>query len=101
MSSILTEIGNIVLNGVLGSLANFLETNLSYTVPYFFGERDHSTLGFLTSSWALKPGSNLLIADAHFRVRQQGIQGWLLIFFDREVLTHVLQAVTVSGPASR
>ena len=36
MSGILTEVGNIMLNSVLGAIANIIDTHLVFAVPQFF-----------------------------------------------------------------
>jgi chemotaxis protein CheC len=79
LSGILTEVGNIMLNGVLGSVANILETRFDYSVPRFFAEppRDLALIGPLRGVPAL------LLADARFLVRESDIRGSLLIALDR------------------
>ena len=37
MSGILAEVGNIMLNSVLGAIANMIGTHVEYSVPQFCG----------------------------------------------------------------
>ncbi len=93
LSDILEEIGNIVLNGVLGSISNLLDTSLIYSVPQLhtnekveelinqgMEEREHST-------------RTVLIANAQFNIVSRNIQGTLLILFDVGGVQTVLDAL--------
>ena len=71
MSGILAEVGNIMLNSVLGAIANMIGTHMEYSLPQFCGARP---LGVLLSQWA-KDHRALLMADAEFLVRQYSIHG--------------------------
>lgn len=80
LSGILTEVGNILLNGVLGTLANFIDASFVYSVPWFSGRFQPAdiTVGGKTSRPA---DSTTLIAETRFEVRQRGIDGLLVIMF--------------------
>jgi len=82
LRDVLNEVGNIVLNGVLGSLSNLLQGNLRYTVPKLSTE---------TSFWELvqrhlardeNGETPVLIADARFQVAARNIGGSLILLFD-------------------
>lgn len=80
LSGILSEVGNIVLNGVLGSMANLLEAHLDYSVPDFFVDRSVSQL-VGDNSQSAKP-SSVLIADTEFNVLSEDIQGSVVLAFE-------------------
>ncbi len=78
LAGVLTEVGNVVLNGVLGSLSNLLNMPLQFQVPEFGMVTDpngHSTRGFSNDS------GPVLIADADFQVNERSIQGSIVVCF--------------------
>ena len=90
----LTEIGNIVLNGVMGSLANVLEQPLRFSVPYY---QETSVLGLIHSP---APGSHpevYLWAQTHFDIEECNISGDILLMlgaYDLKLLIDSLCAIT-------
>jgi chemotaxis protein CheC len=88
MSGILTEVGNIMLNSVLGAMANLIGTRLVYSVPHFHGARPVDWLSSVTQA----PRS-LLTADADFWVRQHSIHGSLLLAMQARGLEALLEAI--------
>ena len=84
----LQEVGNIVLNGVMGSMANMLEGHFSYLPPdHFetpFGELLQSRSGH---------DSSILIARTSFILEQHVIEGHVIIMFESESFVSLLQAV--------
>jgi chemotaxis protein CheC len=89
MSGILTEVGNIMLNSVLGSLANIIGTHLVYSVPHCYSGRPVRSL---LSRPTRDPGA-LLTADAEFCVRSDSIHGSLLVVMDTRGLETILGAI--------
>ncbi len=86
LQDVLNEVGNIVLNGVLGSLSNLLHDNLQYTVPTLSQETSLAQL--VKAQLSDEPGEcsddnrPVLVADAHFNVATRNISGSLLLLFD-------------------
>jgi chemotaxis protein CheC len=74
-SSIYTEIGNVVLNGVMGYISNALELSLNYVVPEFV-EGDLENL--------LVKNSGGLLVRTRFKVENLATEGDVLLFFDAE-----------------
>ena len=77
-SEALTEIGNIVLNSVLGNFANFLHMDLEYSLPDFMFE---TGIHDLLEQEALDAGYAIILAKAHFKVSQHSIAGDILLLF--------------------
>ena len=94
---ILEEVGNIILNSVLGSLANLIKAKLSYGVPSF--RNDGVGLQSLSRSDSDENSDrNVLMADTRFNVRERSIEGALLIVFDVgsvKTLIHALDTVAI------
>ena len=74
----LTEVGNVLLNGVLGSISNALGERLEFTVPSY-GEE---TIGGLVASGVIDPKDVVMVAEAEFTVEELRIKGAILLFLE-------------------
>jgi chemotaxis protein CheC len=74
----LCEVGNIVLNGVMGSISNILQLQLSYTVPNYM-EQGMESLSALADT-----GDNraILLARARFAAEKLEIEGDIVLLFE-------------------
>lgn len=69
----LSEVGNIVLNSLMGSMTNALGRHIAYSVPIYQEE---------SSDRLLPPGEGpLLLVRAHFQARGQLVRGDVLLLF--------------------
>jgi len=75
-ASSLTEVGNIVLNSLMGSLSNFLEKKLRYVVPTY----EEGSPEYIFQRQIPKDAI-LLFCQAHFEVESLNIQGDIIILF--------------------
>lgn len=94
---ILEEVGNIILNGVLGSLSNLMNVKLSYGVPKFQTD-ENPVLGLTSSRSNQNKNRDILLAKTRFDVRERCIEGSLLIVFDVgsvQVLINALETLAV------
>lgn len=73
----LTEVGNIVLNGVMGSISNVLEKAMHYAVPSYI-EEDIVHLMPLKES---NLNTTVLLAQARFNVEELQVKGDIILFF--------------------
>jgi len=75
-SGALTEVGNILINSVMGSISNMLKTTLHYSVPdYIEGSLDHlMDLGGHI-------GESVLVAETTFQVKDLHVKGSIVLFF--------------------
>ena len=89
LAGILEEVGNIVLNGVLGSLSNVIEGNLDYTVPRL--ETDRVASDIITSDGDAQ--QTILMADTHFEVADSEINGSLLLVFNLSEMQPLLDSL--------
>ncbi len=74
----LTEVGNIVLNGVMGSIGNVLEHRINYSVPTYMED----TINNLLFSKNPVPNAMILLAQTRFTIEQLQVQGDIMLFFD-------------------
>ena len=72
----LTEVGNIVINGVMGSIANMLTQPLHYEVPTY-AEEDVTHL-----MPRERADSTVILAQARFNVEELQVQGDIILFFN-------------------
>lgn len=90
--STLSEVGNIVINGVMGSIGNVLNRPLDYAVPSYAEEQIEHLLPTPKS----EKDSAVLLAPARFTIEELHVQGDIVIFFDVgsfEVLLEAIAAV--------
>jgi chemotaxis protein CheC len=77
-SGTLTEVGNVVVNSVLGTLANLLDKPLRYSGPMY---EEGSALALVnTQMGASEP--LLLLVRTGFRIHEMEIEGSLLLLFE-------------------
>ncbi|NJK66981.1 MAG: chemotaxis protein CheC [Microcoleus sp. CSU_2_2] len=88
--STLTEVGNMLINGVMGSIGNVLDQPLDYEVPYY-SEQEIEEL--LSKEQSLEYGT-VLLAPAHFSIEELQIQGDILLFFDVGSFNVLLEAIS-------
>lgn len=85
----LSEVGNIVINGVMGSVGNILSIPLTYDLPsYFEGLPEH-----LLQQELVATDPAMLLAHARFTVRDLEIQGTILLVFEVRSFDALLAAV--------
>ncbi len=84
----LSEVGNIVINGVMGSLGNQLRLALTYELPsYFEGLPEHLL------RQRSQPDPTMLLAHTRFAVKDLEIQGTILLVFEVRSFDALLEAV--------
>ena len=89
----LSEVGNIVINGVMGSFGNILRIPLTYELPsYFEGLPEH-----LLQQQLSEPDPSMLLAHTRFAVRDLEIQGTILLVFEVRSFDALLAAVERLG----
>jgi chemotaxis protein CheC len=77
-SGVLVEIGNIVINSIIGSLSNELKLHLSYNVPTYIETSPENVLKPVTSSmW-----NDIILCRTNFNVRKLQVSGEFVIFFE-------------------
>lgn len=81
LSGILVEVGNIVMNGVLGSIANLFESSLDYSVPELSGTE--GVLELARAKWLNRneEEQTVIYSDAHFEVSGTDLHGSLVLIF--------------------
>lgn len=88
----LTEVGNIVINSVMGSISNLLGQSLRYTVPIYREEPVRQLLPNLD----LAKQPHILLAKTHFCSNQLNISGDILLIFQVGSLDRLLTALEIA-----
>lgn len=74
----LTEVGNIVINGVMGSITNVLAESVSYSMPLYL---EDSVENFLLSHGS-DSTSVVLVAQTRFTIEHLQIVGNIILLFE-------------------
>ena len=74
----LKEIGNIIINAVMGSIANVLEHHLVYSLPSY----QEITLSGLARSQENLPEEWIVLANTHFTIEETDIEGNILLVLE-------------------
>ncbi len=77
----LTEVGNIVLNSVIGALSNQLNQNLTFSVPAYLED----TIEKLLLIYKFEPEATVLLSNAQFSIEELSITGEIIIFFEADL----------------
>ncbi len=84
----LNEVGNIVLNGVMGSLSNILQVHLQYSLPHYseglISEEQDNTK---------ESEKTVLLVQTVFSSSEFNIQGHILIFFEVASFTALITSI--------
>ena len=86
----LEETGNIILNGVVASVSNLLQGQISFSIPYY------SEQGGLPARFAgadPSAGMHVILARASFGVAQHEIEGEIFLFFEMSALASLVAAL--------
>lgn len=86
----LTELGNIVINGVLGSLSNLLKQRMDYTLPLYHEGTLEKLLSF---NHLFGQNTVFLLAQAKFEIKQLEIVGELILVFEMTSFSELLNGV--------
>jgi chemotaxis protein CheC len=86
----LSEVGNIVINGVMGSISNVLQQHLNYSLPLYI---EDTVANLLTSHDFEIASATVLIAKARFRMEQLLISGDIILIFKLGALDTLMTAL--------
>ncbi|NET32000.1 MAG: chemotaxis protein CheC [Cyanothece sp. SIO1E1] len=89
----LTEVGNIVINGVMGSISNMLMQPLHYEVPAYTEEN----IEHLFPLEKADAKTTVLLAQARFDVEELQVQGDIILFFGGGSFNALLAAIEHVG----
>jgi len=83
--SVLVEVGNVLMNGVMGTLGNMLNMKICYQVPQFL----HHNVELMVA----EENASFLMARAKMTVAELEMEGVILVLFALHSHDHFLSAV--------
>jgi chemotaxis protein CheC len=86
----LEETGNIILNGVVGSISNLLQGQISFSIPYY---SEQGGLPPRLAAAHADPGAHVVLARARFRVADHEIEGEIFLFLEVGSLESLVAAL--------
>ncbi len=96
----LTEVGNIVINGVMGSISNLLKQQMNYRLPTY---SEDTIKHLLASNYLFDLDSVFLLAKARFEIKQLEIIGEIILIFEMTsfdaLLACIDQELSLTWPA--
>lgn len=101
-SATLTEVGNIVLNGVLGSMMNVLGDHVVYDVPCYIEATSSELTGSMSSqgSALLLAQTQFLIGQSKFEIGEQAVTGEVNLLFGVDCFEALSQKIETLVEAS-
>ncbi|MCK9208492.1 MAG: hypothetical protein M0P66_15370 [Salinivirgaceae bacterium] len=76
-TSTLNEVGNIVLNSLIGTLGNLLKTRFRYSIPQF---KECLAKDLLANTGSLP--EYFIYAETQFKIKDNNIEGSFMLFFE-------------------
>ena len=95
-ASALTEVGNILLNAVMGSITNVLERRISYELPTYSEETPEDLAEAVRSqadAAVLLAQTQFLVGQSHFPLEQEKIEGEVTLLFGMDSFEGLLERV--------
>jgi chemotaxis protein CheC len=86
----LTEVGNIVINGVIGSVSNLLKQRMDYSLPMY---SEDTISNLLLSNYPIDMNTVFLLAQTGFEIEQLEIVGEIILIFEMTSFGALLSAI--------
>ncbi len=90
-SGTLNEVGNIVLNSLIGTMGNLLKTRFKYTIPKY---KECSSEEIATSHQSIS--DYVIFAETNFFVNEINIEGSFILFFEVKSFDHFIELLDQS-----
>lgn len=89
MAGTLNEVGNIVLNGVMGTIGNILQRPFDFSLPNYI----EGSLSDLLRLNEIATGVTILLVRTHFSVEDRQIDGSMFLIFELGTLDALLRTI--------
>jgi chemotaxis protein CheC len=86
----LSEIGNITINGVMGSISNLLRHQMNYKLPCYL---ENTIEDLLLSDYPATDETVFLLAKARFTIEEMEITGDIILIFEMRSFDALLEAI--------
>lgn len=88
-SGTLCEIGNVVLNGVMGSISNIFSSYFKYSVPEYIEDVAENIFSERVVDFDMK----VLLAKTKFIIKELNIDGDIMLFFEVAALDRLIEMI--------
>jgi chemotaxis protein CheC len=88
-SGALTEVGNIVLNSLMGSIVNLIQQRLEFVVPFYSEDTPSNIIRAMTGS---DEASHLIMAKTSFQIERNAVEGCIIIVFEIAFMSKLAEA---------
>ena len=89
----LLEVGNIVLNSVIGSISNVLELNLTYSVPIYMETSTDKVM--LAKQISAHTDAVVILAQTEFQAETLDIKGYIVMMLEVGSFNKLIEAIEV------
>jgi chemotaxis protein CheC len=90
-SGTLTEIANIVLNGILGSIGNILSDRMTYTVPQYLEAKIENLVK--NNGVLKKDDAVIFLAETQFTIEKLETKGDILLFLELKSFKNLVKEI--------
>lgn len=90
-SGTLVEIGNIVINAILGTMGNMLGSSFVFSLPEYREIRN--IMDFISGDSPRKEKGLIMLAEANFNISTLEINGFIFIVFKLESIKHLIRMI--------
>jgi chemotaxis protein CheC len=94
MAGTLNEVGNILLNGVMGTIGNILSKPFDYSFPNYL----EGNLGELLNPMNIAQATGVLMVQTNFQVAEMHIAGNVFLLFETATFDTLIQALDALLP---
>jgi chemotaxis protein CheC len=92
----LSEVGNIVINGVMGSIANVLKLQINYTLPTYTEDNIEN----LITPPSTAPDVTVVLAHTRFTIEHLQIEGDIILIFEVGSFSALMKAIDTGSNGS-
>lgn len=85
----LSEVGNIVINGIMGSISNVLNQHLNYAIPIYMED----SINHILSLEYISEETIFLLAQARFAIKTLEIIGDIVLIFEMESFGTLIRVI--------
>lgn len=87
----ITEVGNIVVNGVLGTMGNLIEEHLIFSVPRYL----EGTIETAVSNRIGTSDKQVLLAKSTFEIEEQETKGDIILIFEGDSFQALIKSIDI------
>jgi chemotaxis protein CheC len=85
----LSEVGNIVINGIMGSISNVLNQHLDYAIPIYMED----SISHILSLDNTNEQTIFLLAQARFTIETLEVMGEIILIFEMDSFGTLIQVI--------